>query len=52
VYDKRFYSAQKFIKLALVKNILAKYRDYQEVIMYNFKDYEKYANNHEYQNKP
>lgn len=51
-YDKRFHTAQKFIKLALVKNILAKYRDYQEVIMYNFKDYEKYKNSIDHQNKP
>lgn len=38
---KEFYSVQKFIKLALLKNILAKYRDYQEIVMYGFKDYEK-----------
>ena len=40
-HDKEFKVVQKFIKLALVKNILAKYRDYQEVVIYNFKDYEK-----------
>lgn len=51
-HNKKFYSAQKFIKLALVKNILAKYRDYQEVIMYGFKDYEKEMYNANYQNKP
>ncbi len=50
-YDKKFSSAQKFIKLALIKNILAKYRDYQEVIMYGFKDYEKDMYNDNYQNK-
>ncbi|MFZ2150843.1 MAG: hypothetical protein WAZ12_04030 [Candidatus Absconditicoccaceae bacterium] len=36
-----FNNVQKFIKLALLKNILAKYRNYQEVLMYNFIDYEK-----------
>jgi len=45
------YTVQKFIKLALVKNILAKYRDYQEVVMYDFKDYEKYTTEKEYNNK-
>ncbi len=42
-YSKEFSTVQKFIKLALAKNILAKYRDEQEVIMYNLKDYEKYT---------
>ena len=41
---KGFSNIQKFIKLALLKNILAKYRDYQEVLMYNFIDYEKIEN--------
>lgn len=51
VYTKELYTVQKFIKLALVKNILAKYRDYQEVVMYDFKDYEKYTTEKEYNNK-
>lgn len=38
-----FQNAQKYIKLALVKNILAKYRNYQEIMMYDFKDYEKHV---------
>lgn len=49
-YKSKFSSAQKRIKLALIKNILAKYRDYQEVLMYNFKDYEKEAFDTNYHN--
>jgi hypothetical protein len=44
---KGFGNIQKFIKLALVKNILAKYRDYQEIMMYNFVDYEKQDISHD-----
>ena len=36
----------------MINNILAKYRDYQEVIMYNFKDYEKELSANNYHNKP
>lgn len=46
-----FTWAQKHIKLALIKNILAKYRDYQEVVMYDFKDYEKHITEKDYQNR-
>lgn len=51
IYTKYFATAQKSIKLALIKNILAKYRDYQEVVMYWLKDYEKEMNNSNYNNK-
>lgn len=43
-------NAQKHIKLALVKNILEKYRDYQEILMYNFKDYEKHIQENPFSN--
>ena len=46
-----FGNAQKFIKLALLKNILAKYRDYQEIIMHGFVDYEKQKKEEWYANK-
>ncbi|HKL44488.1 MAG TPA: hypothetical protein VJ892_04415 [Candidatus Absconditabacterales bacterium] len=48
---KEFFSVQKFIKLALLKNILSKYRDYQEIVMYGFKDYEKQIGESGYENR-
>lgn len=48
---KDFLSVQKFIKLALLKNILSKYRDYQEIVMYGFKDYEKQIWESGYENR-
>lgn len=41
-FEKKFATVQKFVKVALLKNILAKYRDYQEVVMYGFYDNEKH----------
>jgi hypothetical protein len=38
---KDFKNLQKLIKIALIKNILSKYRDYQEVIIHHLADYEK-----------
>lgn len=49
--NNEFISLQKFIKLALVKNILNKYRDYQEILMYDLRDYEKQYSKNQYQNK-
>jgi len=38
---KDLKNLQKLIKIALIKNILSKYRDYQEVIIHHLADYEK-----------
>ncbi len=51
-YSRQFSSAQKFIKLALIRHILAKYRDYQEILIYGFKDYEKELSANNYHNRP
>ncbi|MEI7920168.1 MAG: hypothetical protein WCH65_08760 [bacterium] len=40
-YSKAFGTIQRDIKLALIKSILAKYRDYQEILMYDLVDFEK-----------
>ncbi len=40
-YKKFFPSVQRRIKMALSKNFLSYYRDQQEVLMYDFLDYEK-----------
>lgn len=41
---KEFRNLQKLIKLSLIRNILSKYRDYQEVLMHHLTDYEKRKN--------
>ncbi len=50
-YWNEFHTVQKFIKVALLKNILEKYRDYQEVAMYDFQDNEKHKWAKWYENK-
>ncbi len=51
-YGKEFHTVQKFIKVTLLKSILAKYRNYQEIVMYNIRDYEKHKWASLYESKP